>query len=92
MNYRILKSKSGFESDITKSVKVALMFLFCLLFIFIGVMVWVLFSPQIKNAIQGNKLAGCNIVLPDLPGVYCQGFDSKGNVFYYNSKIKVFIK
>ena len=91
MNYRILKSKSGFESDITKSVKVALMFLFCLLFIFIGVMAWVLFSPQIKNAISGNKLAGCNIVLPGLPGVYCQGLEH-GNIFYYNAKIKVFIK
>ena len=80
------------ESDITKSVKVVIMFILCTLFIFVLLMAWVLFSPQIKNAIGGNKLESCNIVLPGLPGVYCQGLDSKGNVFYYNSNIKVFIK
>jgi len=75
-----------------KTIKGILMFFACCIFIGSTLMIWVHFSPQIKNAIQGDTLAGCDYVLPSLPGVYCQGRDSGGNMFYYDSKIKVFIK
>lgn len=47
MNYRILKSEGGeMEKDITKIVKTLFIISVCGLFIFVGVMLWVLFVPS----------------------------------------------
>lgn len=80
------------DSDVTRIINTLLLLFTCAGIVLIGVMLWVLFSPQIKDAINYQKISTCDYVLPSLPGEYCLAWDENKNIFYYDSKYKIKVK
>ena len=89
MTYRILE----------KTFKATLMLIFCVLFIGVGLMAFVLFRPNIQVGLRTAQdwlltmdKAGCDMSLPSMKGTFCMARDPEGNIFYVNGEYKIYIK
>ena len=86
MTYRIL----------ARIFKATMMLIFCVLFIGVGLMAFVLFRPNIQAGLRNtqawifnNDEVGCNMSLPSMKGTFCTARDPEGNIFYVNGEYKI---
>jgi len=84
---------------IAKTFKATLMLIFCLLFISVGMMAFVLFRPNIQAGLRNTQdwlfsqnKNGCDMDLPSLKGKFCMARDPEGKIFYVNGEYKIYIK
>ena len=89
MTYRILE----------KTFQATLMLIFCVLFIGVGLMAFVLFRPNIQAGLRNTQdglfnadTVGCDMDLPSLKGKFCMARDPEGKIFYVNGEYKIYIK
>jgi hypothetical protein len=89
MTYRIL----------ARIFKATMMLIFCVLFIGVGLMAFVLFRPNIQAGLRNtqdwlfNKAKDrCDMNLPSMKGTFCTARDPEGNIFYVNGEYKIYIK
>lgn len=69
------------EKDENKRVYTKHIIFICCLFCLYVILI--LYSVQIKDLINYQKISNCDITLPGKSGVYCLGWDKKGNKYYY---------
>ena len=84
---------------IAKTFKATLMLIFCLLFISVGMMAFVLFRPNIQAGLRNTQdwlftmdKDRCDMSLPSMKGTFCMARDPEGKIFYVNGEYKIYIK
>jgi hypothetical protein len=94
MTYRLMTHRI-----LARIFKATLMLIFCVLFIGVGLMAFVLFRPNIQVGLRNtqdwifnNDEVGCDMSLPSLKGTFCTARDPEGNIFYVNGEYKIYIK
>ena len=89
MTYRIL----------ARIFKATMMLIFCVLFIGVGLMAFVLFRPNIQAGLRNTQdwlfneaKDRCDMNLPSMKGTFCMARDPEGKIFYVNGEYKIYIK
>ena len=68
--------------------------------LFAATVLLIVFCVMLAGLLFGGNLLAtakelrqdCNMTLPKLPGLYCQGRDSNSNIYYENRDYKIYIK